>query len=1168
MGGETSLGTDRSLLVLRVRRPGSGAPETALEVEALLDYETIFPAALTQLDTRALEHLALAPDNAYGRAIGEALCAASSVELAVAAIGRRERVRIQLMIEGAGSHCTVRWERAQLPCWPDRPIALRTETPFSRFAAVNAAQQDPPEDQMFRLLFAVAAPTAGGLAPIDAAAECRLIVEACEELLADSRMALTLLAGARPLPDDARKALERPRVEIVDGATTAERLGELVQRVHACHIVAHGTFADPDFYLLLEDEQGNLAARRATELIRSWNLRSLQLVLLQSCQSAASAGVGDPRPGVGGFMQQLLEAGVPAVVAMQDTVRMDDAQKFSRAFYGSLLSTGLIDEAANHGRSALENTPDYAWSIPAAATRLKQAAIWRESPLRAAARTLVERQEELARNKYPAFPIEVGLARAGERTDPDGGQDDLETVLTGNEPRLEAEEALRNAAGGDRSPAVTCLIAARGRAKTTLLEKLYVRETKRHWDEIQPRVPVLLSLGDLARSELDADGAMSAAVAAWFKSRVDVEIAPSYVRGCFRKQPFLFLIRGDDDQSETLMQAGLAVLAEFRKQRTDESERHRYVLTLDQNALKVSDVPADSDWLFVLPMAAECVRRYLRSLPEDAGDFAKILLNTLEDNGLFDLAEVPWLLSEMLDQARRGVLDHTRAQILKRIVDGRIARFPGSAGMRFLAEEVVSRLGWELMNGRARTMPAPELFSLLAEVRGNRDYSLASFRAGLIDACSLLAPSGEDGVRFAYPGFRTYCCAEYLRRQTPERRTALLTDITASLGRRSRLDWWGEALFVLAGRWDQTEELLRLILSGAPLQEGDQLYIAARCLQEARQSFGDRGSDDPLIRSIVSGLIYRSHPLSSRSVASRKEALGYLGPLKELCALPHLVSLVLEPVRPDAQGRPAYDYSGVRLAALKALLYMPELAMAYIRSDPAWASRTCLHDTVDAWIRFDIERLKAALETSTDDAVTAVAAFAVGLARLEGGFASLRRRFLASGSGDVLWALADSMVESRDPGLDGFLQSQLGNADREAYIAYLIGKTGTAAAGSEERKFLFARLDAKDELLRGRCLRSLAELHDCAALEPAHAWLNSPSQVLCYYALQALRLIGNKDSLGLIEKSFWTAYDTRGGAAPSLLLEQLRLEAYDEIYWRLAGGLSREVMAPIRQKRS
>ena len=62
-------------------------------------------------------------------------------------------------------------------------------------------------------------------------------------------------------------------------------------------------------------------------------------------------------------------------------------------------------------------------------------------------------------------------------------------------------------------------------------------------------------------------------------------------------------------------------------------------------------------------MSVERVTAYLSSFPADhpLREPAKVLLNQLSD-GLWDLAEVPWLLSEMLDQATRGVLGGTRAE--------------------------------------------------------------------------------------------------------------------------------------------------------------------------------------------------------------------------------------------------------------------------------------------------------------------------------------------------------------------------------------------------------------------------------------------------------------------------------------------------------------------------
>ena len=112
-------------------------------------------------------------------------------------------------------------------------------------------------------------------------------------------------------------------------------------------------------------------------------------------------------------MQELVKAGAPAVVAMQDFVRMADAREFNRGFYTSLIREGLVDEAANNGRRQLSDSVDAAWSIPAVTTRLKGGAVWRESPLRAAQKKLRERLLQERTRGYPLFPIDVACSDLG-----------------------------------------------------------------------------------------------------------------------------------------------------------------------------------------------------------------------------------------------------------------------------------------------------------------------------------------------------------------------------------------------------------------------------------------------------------------------------------------------------------------------------------------------------------------------------------------------------------------------------------------------------------------------------------------------------------------------------------------------------------------------------------
>ena len=324
---------------------------------------------------------------------------------------------MQLMLEGSGPHDSIRWERLALPLRPGEPIAIRRDTPFSRYAAVDLPENTAPENTRFHLLVAVASPGPDEVgrfevAPIDVEEECSFIVDACQDLLRNGQMQLTLMPGKNGLPSGFADSTGLAHVRVIDGFTTAERIADSLDTVHGLHVIAHGR-QGKRFNLVLEDENLGMLARPDTQLIEFWQPERLRLIFLQSCQSAAPRSANDPRPFVSGFMRQLVHAGVPAVVAMQDFVRMVDAREFNRGFYTSLIREGLIDEAANNGRRMLRQSIDYAWSIPAVMTRLKGGAVWRESPLRAAQkklhdRVLLERQTRA----YPLFPVDVAVVTA------------------------------------------------------------------------------------------------------------------------------------------------------------------------------------------------------------------------------------------------------------------------------------------------------------------------------------------------------------------------------------------------------------------------------------------------------------------------------------------------------------------------------------------------------------------------------------------------------------------------------------------------------------------------------------------------------------------------------------------------------------------------------------
>ena len=145
--------SDSCLLLIRIRpsrEPAtSGGRNLSLEAEAILDYQSIYPATPFTIDLDQLQSSVASPNNAYGQQLGAQLCASPSIQQALANIGQPDTLRIQLMLEGSGPHEAIRWERLAFPIRPGEPIAIRRDTPFSRFAAVDLPQDTAPEDTRF-----------------------------------------------------------------------------------------------------------------------------------------------------------------------------------------------------------------------------------------------------------------------------------------------------------------------------------------------------------------------------------------------------------------------------------------------------------------------------------------------------------------------------------------------------------------------------------------------------------------------------------------------------------------------------------------------------------------------------------------------------------------------------------------------------------------------------------------------------------------------------------------------------------------------------------------------------------------------------------------------------------------------------------------------------------
>lgn len=138
-----------------------------------------------------------------------------------------------------------------------------------------------------------------------------------------------------------------------------EKLHEL--RADALHFVGHGTAEG----LQLWRQERPTAAPAASLRALATRVRSLKFALLNTCLSGRSVGL-TPFSSVGA---QLLQAGLPAVIAMQLPIRDDAAIDFAHFFYAELLCgdcPGAIDLAVDAARGNLYalNPGDFSYGTP------------------------------------------------------------------------------------------------------------------------------------------------------------------------------------------------------------------------------------------------------------------------------------------------------------------------------------------------------------------------------------------------------------------------------------------------------------------------------------------------------------------------------------------------------------------------------------------------------------------------------------------------------------------------------------------------------------------------------------------------------------------------------------------------------------------------------------
>jgi hypothetical protein len=270
------------------------------------------------------------------------------------------RIRFRIDASAPELHA-VPWEllRDASPGLTPQTLAADTTTPFSRYLAGQWRPGRPILCRPIKLLVALANPKnldEYDLAVLDPEVER----QALEAAVAD--------AGIET---------EQLEITFLEQPVTLSMLeAELKRGYHILHILAHGIFLKEDeqaFLFLANDE--NQVERVSDDDFAEMLSRlgeSLRLVFLASCQTATRSSADAFR----GLAPKLVTAGLPAVLAMQESVSIDTAREFASTFYRQLIRHGRVDVASNEARSAVLTAKLRGASIPVLFMRLRSGTLF------------------------------------------------------------------------------------------------------------------------------------------------------------------------------------------------------------------------------------------------------------------------------------------------------------------------------------------------------------------------------------------------------------------------------------------------------------------------------------------------------------------------------------------------------------------------------------------------------------------------------------------------------------------------------------------------------------------------------------------------------------------------------------------------------------------------
>nr|WP_243714135.1 CHAT domain-containing protein [Nostoc sp. 106C] len=222
-------------------------------------------------------------------------------------------------------------------------LANNTQTVLSRYVDVPGQKRDIKAASLpLKVLLVIASPT--NLTQLDVAGEERLIRDALAKHIDAGKIELDVLQEAT-IRNINQKLREKP--------------------YNVFHFIGHGKFENNKGCIALVDTDGKYKLMDDEGFANFFlGNRSLGLAVLNSCQGATVSS----NQAFAGIAPNLVQRGIPAVVAMQYEILDTTAKLFADEFYRTLALGWPVDAAMQTTRNAISmevglNQPDFATPV-------------------------------------------------------------------------------------------------------------------------------------------------------------------------------------------------------------------------------------------------------------------------------------------------------------------------------------------------------------------------------------------------------------------------------------------------------------------------------------------------------------------------------------------------------------------------------------------------------------------------------------------------------------------------------------------------------------------------------------------------------------------------------------------------------------------------------------